>query len=279
MALGTKANTPTSALNVAAMILLAAQERGIGGVTARKLQKLLYFTQLYHLGLQQSLAFNENLKAWEDGPVVPDVWVAFKTGRPAEAAITVDEIKDLCGVQEVIQLKPLLYEIVTKVVMDFGHLDQQELVDLTHGQVPWLEVWNDSQNRLIRSTGVRDSSPLKLNTMKAFAPLLLRHTRPNELGKNLETQIFRLCQASGDLTFVRAKMNLADAAGQLDQVLAFGFDSEQIRSNRAKLAETVRAFIQSFGGKIALGVDPGNANELDEFARALTDFGMAHRTR
>jgi uncharacterized phage-associated protein len=62
MALGTKSHTPTSAMNVAGMILLAAQERGIGRVTARKLQKLLYFTQLYHLGLKQSLAFNENLK-------------------------------------------------------------------------------------------------------------------------------------------------------------------------------------------------------------------------
>jgi uncharacterized phage-associated protein len=279
MALGTKANTPTSAMNVASMILLAAQERGIGDVTARKLQKLLYFTQLYHLGLQQSLAFHENLKAWEDGPVVPDVWVAFKTGRPAEVPITVNEINDLRSVEEVIALKPLLYEIVTKVVMDFGHFDQQELVDLTHGQLPWLEVWNDSQNRLNRSKGVRDSSPLKLNTMKAFAPVLLRHTRPNELGKNLETQILTLHQASGHLNFVRAKMNLADAAGQLDQVLAFGFDNDQIRANRAKLAEAVRAFTQSFGEKFPLGVDPNSANELDEFARALTDFGMAHRTR
>jgi hypothetical protein len=176
-------------------------------------------------------------------------------------------------------LEPSLYEIVTKVVMDFGHLDQQELVDLTHGQVPWLEVWNDSQNRLTRAKGIRDSSPLKLNTMKAFAPILLRHTRPNELGKNLETQISHLHQASGDLSFVRAKMNLADAAGQLDQVLAVGFDSEVIKVNRIKLAETFRAFTQNFGEKSPLGIDPSNANELDEFARVLTDFGMAHRTR
>jgi len=270
MALSNEADKTTSALDVAGMILLAAQERGLGGLTARKLQKLLYFSQLYHLGLNRAPAFHENLKAWEDGPVVPDVWVKFKTGRPPEAAITLADFGDLNALRQVIAKKPSIYEDVVKVILDFGHFDQQELVDLTHGQEPWLEAVKK---------GPRDSVPLNITIMKKFATVLLRHTRPNEMPGSLEIRITQLHATTGDLNFIRAKVNLADTAGQLDACLALGFDTEKTLHLRSALAEAVRRFMQSYDAKAALNIDPNNSDEVDQFARALTDFGMVHRPR
>ena len=67
----------TTANNVAKYIIHRFQEAG-DPVTNLKLQKLLYYVQGWHLGIFKNPAFNDEFEAWVHGPVIPEVFHAYK---------------------------------------------------------------------------------------------------------------------------------------------------------------------------------------------------------
>ena len=52
------------------------------GIGKARLHKLLYYVQGYHLAWRGTPAFEDNIEAWEKGPVVAALWHAEKGGRP-----------------------------------------------------------------------------------------------------------------------------------------------------------------------------------------------------
>jgi len=79
------------------VIFLSSREPEAGrlsSVTPLQLQKLLYYIQGWSLAHRGRPAFEETIKAWKDGPAVPEVWRAFKHRgrRRIEAARGSDEI-------------------------------------------------------------------------------------------------------------------------------------------------------------------------------------------
>jgi len=48
------------------------------GVSHLKLQKLLYYSQLWYFVKEQTCLFDDVIKAWMYGPVVESVWHRFK---------------------------------------------------------------------------------------------------------------------------------------------------------------------------------------------------------
>lgn len=100
------------------------------------------------------------------------------------------------------------------------------------------------------------------------------------LGKSGEnSSIAQLFASNGDLQFIRAKMALAESAGQLDMALAQAYESEEIEKGRRELSKTIRDFTEKHGAKITLGVDLKKPDEIDRFATALVEYGMIHRVR
>jgi uncharacterized phage-associated protein len=70
----------TTALNVARyLIRLAGTDPEGEGLTAMRLQKLLYYCQGWHLAWYGCPLFTDRLEAWEHGPVVPHVYGVFKS--------------------------------------------------------------------------------------------------------------------------------------------------------------------------------------------------------
>ena len=61
-----------AANDIASVIL----ERTGSWLDAMSLQKLLYYVQAWHLAITDRPLFEEQIKAWKDGPVVPQVWHA-----------------------------------------------------------------------------------------------------------------------------------------------------------------------------------------------------------
>ena len=47
-------------------------------ITHLKLQKLLYYSQAWHLANYNESLFEEDMQAWTHGPVVPSVWQEYK---------------------------------------------------------------------------------------------------------------------------------------------------------------------------------------------------------
>lgn len=92
-------------------------------LTKLKLHKLLFFIQAEHLAWYGAPAFSENIEAWENGPVVADVW----RDRASKGARSRDIPQNLDNVMR-------------SVVARFRGKSGKDLVALVHEEGPWVEV-------------------------------------------------------------------------------------------------------------------------------------------
>lgn len=94
-----------------------------GTMSAMKLQKLLYYTQAWHLVWEDKELFSEEIQAWANGPVVPSLYslhqdifslepVFFK----GNISIIPDESKD----------------VIDRALKFYSDKDAEWLSDLTH---------------------------------------------------------------------------------------------------------------------------------------------------
>src|SRR5438309_2092560 len=61
------------------LIWRANSDEDLGeNITNLKLQKLLYYVQGFHLAMNGAPLFNEDIRAWDHGPVVPQVYRKYR---------------------------------------------------------------------------------------------------------------------------------------------------------------------------------------------------------
>jgi uncharacterized phage-associated protein len=95
------------------------------GIGAKKLQKLLYYCQGWHLAWTGRPLFSERIEAWDMGPVVVDQWIGEKRASMGPAPLT------LSGEQS---------SIVDYVLKRYGDLTGAVLGAMTHNEAPWREA-------------------------------------------------------------------------------------------------------------------------------------------
>lgn len=120
-----------SALDVAAYIL-----EKIGPVTTMKLQKLVYYSQVWSIVWDDDSMFEEAIEAWDNGPVVRRLWNETKPKFRVGAI----ESRGATALGEV-QVKT-----VDRVLHFYGEKDAQWLSDLTHMEAPWKEAYAAGRN-------------------------------------------------------------------------------------------------------------------------------------
>ncbi|MDQ5977600.1 MAG: hypothetical protein QG602_572 [Verrucomicrobiota bacterium] len=260
---------PVSALQVAESLILEGERRGVRDMTARKLQKLIYLTQVYHLTLYGTAAFLDCIKAWEDGPVVPGVWHEFKAGRPPNQPITSKDVADPGKSDAVFATNDPLRDVVQKVLGDFGRYTPDRLIEITHGQKPWIRAWENA-----KSGG---SDRIAEDDIAALAKKLARHLT-HQFRPSFLQEIEKLHHSSGDARFVLGKMTLASAAGELSEALLLGAQKEKLVSLRQKLKEAAESISDAAGEPVPRFNLP-EKSDLDQFAVELTEFAMEHRVR
>jgi uncharacterized phage-associated protein len=99
------------------------------GVSPLKLQKLLYYSQLWFFVKNDKMLFNDRIQAWIYGPVVYDVWANFKFMKRS-SIIPISRANNL-------NLDDLTLNHLIDVWKSYGHLSGSDLVDLTHNDLPW----------------------------------------------------------------------------------------------------------------------------------------------
>jgi uncharacterized phage-associated protein len=92
-----------------------------------KLQKLLYYTQAWHLAIFGTPILAEQIEAWVHGPVIPDVFRLYRDCRWAPIPATVP----------VGRIPPGLEKHVVEVLTAYGNFTGWELERLTHSERPW----------------------------------------------------------------------------------------------------------------------------------------------
>lgn len=98
-----------------------------------KLQKLTYYAQGFSLAMLGEPLFDEPIEAWEHGPVVPELYRAYREHGanpipPVDSAL-VD------GVFTEDQL-----DVLEQVYAVYGQFSAWKLRNMTHEEKPWLDA-------------------------------------------------------------------------------------------------------------------------------------------
>ena len=100
-----------------------------GNITAMKLEKLCYYSQVWVLVWSEKPLFNNRIEAWGKGPVSPELYEWHK----GQLIVTSDDkLKSKC--------ENNITKVEEDIVLEYGKFTAQELSDLTHAESPWLEA-------------------------------------------------------------------------------------------------------------------------------------------
>jgi len=146
------------ARQIADTIITLSRERGDLFITNLKLQKLLYYTQAWHLALTGAPFFGEPIEAWIHGPVVPSEFRRFREFRwnPIDTAGTPCTEERAC-------------QHIAAVLDVYGGFSATQLERLTHSEDPWknarcgLDLDTPSRN-VISQTSMREYYRARLET-------------------------------------------------------------------------------------------------------------------
>jgi uncharacterized phage-associated protein len=114
--------------DVAAAVLEIAEGTGVDTrITAKKLQKLVYYSQAWSLADQGAPLFSEPIEAWSQGPVVRSLW-SIHSGIFSVRKVKFGNAEKLTVGER---------RIVEEVVDRYGRLTAERLSELTHSETPW----------------------------------------------------------------------------------------------------------------------------------------------
>jgi uncharacterized phage-associated protein len=117
------------AIQVANWFISKAAESG-DLFTHLKVQKLLYYAEAWTQVLLDQNLFNEKIQAWAHGPVVPEVFQAFKEYGWNPLPIPPSN--------PIPNLDNDILEVLTQVYDTYGDLPAKTLESMTHDDAPWI---------------------------------------------------------------------------------------------------------------------------------------------
>jgi uncharacterized phage-associated protein len=111
-------------------VSLVDEEAG-DSISNLKLQKLLYYAQGFHLAFFDEPLFQEAIKAWAHGPVVPQVYHEYK--ECGSGSIPVQPV-------DLDKYPKQTREILDEVYSVYGQFTASKLRDLSHSEQPWMST-------------------------------------------------------------------------------------------------------------------------------------------
>lgn len=127
---------PYSASDIAKYFLWKA-EQDEERLSNLKLQKLVFYAQGLHLALEGTPLFDEKIKAWEYGPVVPQLYHDYKkygaVGIPPDEDFEVESING--------ETRDFLDDIYNV----FGQFSAPRLMEITHEEQCWEDAHPDGE--------------------------------------------------------------------------------------------------------------------------------------
>lgn len=138
-------NKKINALKVALYFIKIANKEN-KPITNKKLQKLVYYAQVWSLVINNEKLFDERIEAWIHGPAIPTLYSKFKVFEFNPIKKDTSELKFFFTNRQ----KGLLDNIWNV----YGKYDAGYLEALTHSELPWQEAreglssFEPSKNRI-----------------------------------------------------------------------------------------------------------------------------------
>lgn len=133
--------------DVAAAVLVRT-----GSITTKKLQKLVYYSQAWHLAFHGRPLFDDEIQAWVQGPVVRSLYEQHRT-RYEVASWPAGNPEGLDADER---------RTIDWVIGKYGHFSAEALSNMTHAEVPWRV------GRGMAKPNERVSDPIPQDIMKSF---------------------------------------------------------------------------------------------------------------
>lgn len=108
-------------------------------ITNKKLQKLVYYAQVWSLVLNNEKLFNERIEAWIHGPAIRDVYIKYKE-------FGFNSIQKEIDINIIRKIPEKTKKLLDNVWNVYGKLDAGYLELLTHSEKPWQEAREGLQN-------------------------------------------------------------------------------------------------------------------------------------
>ena len=112
-----------------------------GNLTNLKVQKLVYYAYGLHLALYEKKLFDDEIEAWDYGPVIPALYHEFKEFNDYPI-----KLKELFDIDIIGDKKEFLQDVYTK----YAKYNARTLCNLTHQKsTPWDVVYHDKSSNYI----------------------------------------------------------------------------------------------------------------------------------
>jgi uncharacterized phage-associated protein len=102
-----------------------------GRITTLKLQKLVYYAQVWAIAERGEPLFPDTIKAWGQGPVVPALFHEHRGLHGIEAANLAGDSAELSDAER---------EQIDRILAHYGGLPPAYLSKLSHHERPWSEA-------------------------------------------------------------------------------------------------------------------------------------------
>ena len=137
-----------SVIDVAKYIILYCKQHGYS-ISNLKLQKLLYFVQAQFLVTLGRPAFDEEIEAWDFGPVVPEAYQYFKIWGSAEIPKVVAD-----GADGKIYIED--QKVMDEILGECASYSASYLVEITHHQSPWVNAYERNCSNIISKNAIKE---------------------------------------------------------------------------------------------------------------------------
>lgn len=132
-----------------------------------KIQKLVYYSQGFHLGIHDSPLFDQEIEAWDHGPVISPLYHSLKGFRSSNIALA--SLVLCLGIQSADELSSTQKSVLDMVYDEYGHKHALALRAQTHRESPWLTHSHDGT-----ANGRADQMEITIEELKEyFTPKLM----------------------------------------------------------------------------------------------------------
>lgn len=115
-------------------------------ITNLKLQKLLYYAQAWYLvNNNNEKLFDDDIQAWQYGPVVPEVYHTYKSYN--SRAIDYKKVKE-----KNYSFTKKQEKYLEEFAIEYFRYSATELVTRTHNETPWQNAIAKGNNSVIDTT-------------------------------------------------------------------------------------------------------------------------------
>lgn len=128
-------------IDVAKYFLAMSSDESGDLISNLKLQKLAYYAQGFSLALLGRPLFEERIEAWMHGPVVPELYHAYKDYGSGAIPHPAEFDHNVLAKEE--------RELLDEVYQVYGQYSAWRLRELTHDEAPWRESYREGGNREI----------------------------------------------------------------------------------------------------------------------------------